>query len=56
MKEETKQLIVVVLILASSFLLGSVISHVATRTSWQQQVIQHNCGQYNPKTGEFEWK
>ena len=23
---------------------------------WQTRIIEHNCGQYNPQTGEFEWR
>lgn len=38
-----------------SIMIGILIGGFVTEDVWQRKVIEHNCGQYNNKTGNFEW-
>ena len=38
-----------------SIMIGILIGGFVTEDVWQRKVIEHNCGQYNSKTSNFEW-
>ena len=40
--------------LVAAALMGLVIGR-ATTLKWQAEVIEHGCGAYDEKTGEWEW-
>lgn len=36
-------------------LLGAIMIHIANDADWENKAIEANVGQYNNKTGKFEW-
>ena len=37
------------------FFIGAIVIHFANNARWENRAIENNAGQYNNKTGKFEW-
>lgn len=55
MDEDILNKLIVGLCLIIAFIIGGCVEKQSSIVKFEKTAIQHNAGQYNPTTGQFEW-